>query len=280
MMIGEEIDVKKLEEENAQFFEKTERALKELFNAAKKKSELHFALALSPEVRGYKSKPASTTMDLFRAFDKYIDFINEGERDDFKLRTGLSFYCQLAEASGFYEVPKKMLLVVDTGLQASMTPFAHLATKHKVTGNLIAPNTNKIFKDLAGHAKNSGFDELSEVFRDAFNHDLRNAYAHGDYLISEYGLWLSEKTGGAQKKLLSFPHFYQAINRGIGFFEILRNVVRENVEFYITPRFLIGRLVPEEPLSDCQIYYLPEHYAFVITGQKDYWRWVTSMEGL
>lgn len=278
MMIGDEIDVKALEEENKQFFEKAERAFRELFEAAKKKSELHFALALNPETRGYKSKPSSTTMDLFKAFDKYIKFINEGERDDFKLRTGLSFYCQLAEASGFYEVPKKMLIVVDTGEQAPGSPFSHLVTQHKVTGNLIAPNTNKIFKDLVGHAQNSGFTELAEVFRDAFNPDLRNAYAHGDYIIEEYGFWLSEKTGN-QKKLMSFPHFYQAMNRGIGFFEILRNVVRENVEFYIRPRAVIGRLADERE-GYCLIYYLPKYYAFVVTGQSGFWRLVSSMEWL
>lgn len=278
MMISDEIDVKSLEEENKDFFEKTEQAFKELFDAAKKRSELHFALALSPEVRGYKSKPSSTTMDLFKAFDKYIKFINEGERDDFKVRTGLSLYCQLAEASGFYEVPKKMLIVVDTAEQAPGSPFAHLATQHRVSGNLIAPNTNKIFKDLAGHAQNSGFVALAEVFRDAFNHDLRNAYAHGDYIIKESGLWLSEKTGG-QKKLISFPHFYQTMNRGIGFFEILRNAVRENVESYIRPRAVIGRLL-DEPEGYCLIYYLPKSFAFVVTGQGGFWRWVTSMEWL
>ena len=51
-MTNDEIDVKSLEEETERFFEKTERAFRELFDTAKKKNELQFAMALSPEVRG------------------------------------------------------------------------------------------------------------------------------------------------------------------------------------------------------------------------------------
>jgi hypothetical protein len=41
----------------------------------------------------------------------------------------------------------------------------------------MAPNANRIMKDLIGHAADLGLAELAEVFRDAFDPDVRNAIA-------------------------------------------------------------------------------------------------------
>ncbi len=106
-----------------------------------------------------------------------------------KCRVALSFYCHLAEASGFYEVPKNMLRIAG-GESHVLWPFINLVQSHKQTGDRIAPNANKVLKDLTGHAKELGFDELAEVFRDAFDPDVRNGYAHADYIVWNDGLRL------------------------------------------------------------------------------------------
>ncbi len=274
---ADKVDVEALERENEQFFEKAERAFRELFDAAKAKNEIHFGLALGPENRGYKSVPSSTAMETFRAFDEYITFLKAGEVTRFKIRVALSFYTHLSEASGFYEVPKNMLRIAD-GEDYSIQPFEPLIQKHKITGDRIAPNTNKVFKDLIGHGGNSGFTELAEVFRDAFNSELRNGYAHADYIIQPDGIKLRERTGG-KRQVINIPLFDQLFNRGIGFFQVLRHVIKEYVASYNPAKTVTGRL-SDEPVGPCTIQYLPEHQAFVIAGPGDYWRWVTDVRDL
>jgi len=123
-----------------------------------------------------------------RAFDEYLDFIHTA-KGPIRFRVALAFYCHVAEASGFYEVPKNMLRVVG-GEGHVLWPFMHLVEAHRATGTRVAPNANKVLKDLAGHAETLGLHELAEVFRDAFDADIRNGYAHADYVIWNDGLRL------------------------------------------------------------------------------------------
>jgi hypothetical protein len=68
-----------------------------------------------------------------------------------------------------------------------MWPFQDLVERHRPRGEIIAPNANRIIKDLIGHASELGLTELAEVFRDAFDPDVRNAVAHADYIIWPMG---------------------------------------------------------------------------------------------
>src|SRR5207245_350420 len=65
--------------ENGRFFEKIERALRDLFERARARNELHFAFSLNPEFRGEQGPGWSTADDAHRAFDEYLAFLREGE---------------------------------------------------------------------------------------------------------------------------------------------------------------------------------------------------------
>lgn len=184
-----------LKEQNEAFYEKAEAALRELFEAAKAKHELHFAMALMPEMRGMQDAGWNTADETQHAFHEYLEFLQELEPNRMKWRITLGFYCHLAEASGFYEVPKNMLRISEGGSHV-LWPFMDLVQEHRQTGNRIAPNANKVLRDLAGYAKTLGFDNLAEVFRDAFNSDVRNGYSHADYIVWQDGLRLPKRNGG------------------------------------------------------------------------------------
>jgi hypothetical protein len=51
-------------------------------------------------------------------------------------------------------------------------------------------------KDLMGHAYELGLHDLSEVFRETFDSDMRNAIAHADYIIAQDGLRIRKHNGG------------------------------------------------------------------------------------
>ncbi len=263
------IDIEALEKQNEAFFEKAERAFKQLFDAAKVKNELDFAFALEPEERGYQNSGWSSAAETFIAFDDYLEFLNSGEATRFKFRVALSFYCHLSEASGFYEVPKKLLLVSE-GDTYFRKAFDSIVEKHRKTGNAIVPNASKVFRDLVGHAKNLGFDELAEVFQEAFDPQLRNAYAHANYILRPTEIRIKDKATN-HIRIISMPEFNQIFNKGLGFFQVLRNVLKEYMRSYVPAKIIIGKL-SDEPESPCKIEFLPEHRAFVISRADDYWR--------
>jgi hypothetical protein len=56
--------------ENEKFFEKSERAFRDLFDRARAKNELHFTLSLNPEFRGEQDVGWSTADDAHIAFKR------------------------------------------------------------------------------------------------------------------------------------------------------------------------------------------------------------------
>jgi len=225
--------------ENAAFFEKAEGALRALFDQARAANELQFVFSLIPEFRGAQDPGWNTAIEAQQAFDEYIAFLNEGELTPLKARIALAFYCHMSEASGFYEIPKNMLRVAEGGFY-NLWPFQDLVDVHRRTGNVIAPNANKVLRDLAGHAKTLGLHGLAEVFRDAFDPDLRNGYAHADYVVWTDGIRLRHRNGG-NAKLVTWPEFHYRFERGITFFNVLRGLVEEHVRSLHPKRQLGGR---------------------------------------
>lgn len=203
------------------FFDKIERAFRSLFDSARQSNELHFAFALFPEMRGMQGPGWNTAEEANRAFDEYLSFIDNTE-GPIRFRVALAFYCHVAEASGFYEVPKNMLRIA-SGEPFIAWPFSHLVDAHRLTGERIAPNANKVMRDLAGHAETVGLHELAEIFRDAFDSDIRNGYAHADYVLWVDGLRLRKRNGG-HPRVVPWEEFTQIFNRGINVFSILRNL--------------------------------------------------------
>jgi hypothetical protein len=249
---------------NEAFYERAETAFRNLFNAARAKHELHFAMALMPEMRGMQGAGWNTAVETHHAFDEYLEFLEGQEDGRMKCRVAISFYCHIAEASGFYEVPKNLLRIAG-GQSHVLWPFNDLVA-HRQTGDRIAPNANKILKDLAGHSKDLGFDELADVFREAFDPDVRNGYAHADYIVWSDGLRLPKRNGG-QPRRISWEEFDAIFKRGINFFHILRRVVAECVHSYDPPKAIRAQL-QNEPERDWTIYYEPKSNAFGIASGK------------
>lgn len=248
--------------DNQQFYDKAESALRKLFGAARSRDELHFALSLNPEFRGMRDAGWSSAQEAHIAFADYLGFLQEGEPSRLKTRVALGFYCHIAEASGFYEIPKNMLRVAE-GKRYNMEPFCDLVKIHRYTGNQIAPNANKILRDLASHAAIIGHQELAEVFRDAFDPAIRNAYVHADYVVWVEGIRLGARHGPLRE--ISYAKFTALFERGINFFEILRQLVQEYVTSYDPPKVIRARLA-DEPEGDWTIAYDSQKGTFSISG--------------
>lgn len=227
-----------IKDENEAFIAKAQKALRELFDKAREINELQFVLSLVPEMRGCRAQGWNTATEAQQAFADYRAFVGEPPLTPLKARVALAFYCHMAEASGLYEVPKNMLRVAGGGFH-NPWPFQNLAHVHQRTGAVIAPNANRILRDLAGHANEIGMTALSEVFRDAFDGDLRNGYSHADYVIWEDGIRLPRRNGG-NPAIVSWPEFARRLGRGLRFFDTLCAIGDEYIRTYVEPRQLAG----------------------------------------
>jgi hypothetical protein len=266
-MVGEQDATTDEDGPNQQFYDKAIRALRELFEKAKAAHELHFAMAMMPEFRGSQDAGWSTAEEAVHAYDQFTGLIKSMSKDDIvRLRVILAFYLQVAEGSGFYEIPKKMMLTIG-GRGNNLFPFASLVKRHEKTGRAIDPNANLIMRDLMGHAYELGLTELSEVFDEAFDSDVRNAVAHADYIIAQDGLRIRRKNGGAPR-VIPWEEFDALISRGINLFSIIRQIVEEYVKSYDPPKTVKARLANHEPIFAYTIYYDPEKGAFGWTTGK------------
>jgi hypothetical protein len=222
-------------DQNQPFYDKAMAALRDLFEKAKQKNELHFVMAMMPEFRGMQDGGWNTAEEAIRAADQFTEHIKSIEKDDpIRVRIALAFYLHVAEGSGFYEMPKKMMLTVE-GKGNNIIPFRMLVKKHKKTGQAIDPNANVIMKDLMGHAYELGLYELSDVFKEAFDSDLRNAIAHADYIIAKNGLRVRRRNGG-QPRVILWAEFDSLFCKGVNLFHFIRQIVEEYVHSYDPPK--------------------------------------------
>lgn len=224
-------------------------------------------MALMLEFRGMRDGGWNTAEDALRAYDQYSAHIKSLKKDDLgRIRIVLAFYLHVAECSGFYEMPKKLMLTVE-GRGNNIWPFQSLAKKHEKTGRAIDPNANAIMKNLMGHAFDLQFFELSDVFKEAFDTDLRNAIAHADYIIAADGLRIRKRNGG-QPRVISWDDFDTLFCKGV-LFSFIPQLVDHYVRSYDPPKTVKARLNANEPRMDYTLYYIPESGAYgFITGTE------------
>jgi hypothetical protein len=249
---------------NQEFYDKAKRALEDLFEKAKAKNELHFVMAMVPEFRGMQDGGWNTAEEAMHAFDQFTEHIKSLGKDSMiRLRVILAFYLMLSECSGFYEIPKKMMLTIE-GKGNNIWPFQSLVRKHEKTGRAIDPNANAIMKNMMGHAYDIGLYELSDIFRDAFDPDLRNAIAHADYILAPDGVRIRKRNGG-QPRVIPWADFDALFCKGATLFDYIRQYVAHYKGTYDPPKKVKGQMNHNEPITDWTLYFVPKTGAFGIT---------------
>lgn len=248
---------------NEEFLLKAEAAFNEIFAAAKREDELNFAFSLSPEFSPYK---INTALDAQNAFNDYVKFLQENEKSPIHARVALALYSHISEASGFWEIPKNLLSIIG-GNKYNPIPFLDLVREYGSAEGSIAPNANKVMRSLMKYSEKLGFPELAEVFRDVFDTDLRNGYAHADYALLDNGICVGPRY--KKERIVSWEEFNELLHRAINFYTLFMSVLSENLKYYSEPKIVKGFLNDREPESTWKIHYV-EGSGFTIEGGVGY----------
>ena len=187
----------------------------------------------------------STAEEASRTLEEYLSLLEALEAKPIKARIALSLYSHLSEASGLYEVPKNMMRIASRD-DYNLWPFQHLVAQHKITGAKIAPNANKIMKDILGHADDLGLESLKELILETFDPELRNGYAHADYIIWSDGIRLRKRNGG-YPSIVPFDEFDSKLNKAIMFFQSLQESLRRAMKSYSPAKRVTGRMNNDDP---------------------------------
>lgn len=247
----------------AEFLGKARAAIDNLFERTRAQDELNFALCLSGEFKAYTYTSAMESQYAFRDFDEFMA-LDQFRGRPIRLRVAFSYYLYTAESAGLWCIPMAVMGVLAGG-HYNIEPFNRWVRKDKTTGQNVGPNANKVMSALEGAATDLGLTDLAEVFRDAFDNDLRNGIAHSDYVVSpSEGVYVRGRHDCS--RLIPFPELESIAQRGIGLLYELRNVVKDAQRIYETPKAVFGTMNEQDPPCWHALYNDPVEHTFSVVG--------------
>ena len=112
-------------------------------------------------------------------------------------RVGLLMYCQAVEMTAPQEFLANLLRAL-SGEKYHVKPFGTLGRKKKSAFSWVPPSAPKKYRELKRLAAKSGQDKLGEYIDHFFNEDIRNAFVHSDYILSNESFRWTESGLAAQ----------------------------------------------------------------------------------
>jgi hypothetical protein len=151
----------------------------------------------------------------------------------------------LAEASGFWEVVKNLLGVAQ-GQKFNVMPFAQFTARYGTSEGSPIPNANRLMRSLVKSSGEAGFPDLKATFTEAFDPDLRNAYAHADYSLAKEGVIVLSRYN--QERVVTWRELNVLLDRAIHLYLTLNDIRVEHCRSYIEPKQVLGTLNPHDPV--------------------------------
>ena len=126
-----------------------------------------------------------------------------------KMRLGVLIYCHITEMGASYEVVSNLLRILQ-GKSYQLDPFQDLEKEFK-DGTRIPPSLSQKLKRIRKQAEGIGSPEIYAAFDTVVVRDLRNAFYHSDYSITENEFRLTRGFG----KSIPWDDVKQIIEKGL-----------------------------------------------------------------
>lgn len=223
-----------LDDENDRFFERMQPAMTELYDSARAMNELDFVRTIAADLWNNDDAETSIAAETQMFFNDYIMYLDHVDLTRVNLRIMLGFYCQLARGAGHYEIIGNLLRIVGGGRYREW-PF-----DDDLPADPVGAESCGVLRRLADQATLYGRNDLAGVLREAFNEDLVSSNERADLLMREDGIRLLHKNGG-DPACMTLVEFHAYFERGISFFEGLREVTASYLTKYQNETKVSGR---------------------------------------
>lgn len=193
-----------------------------LFNRAQKADFLEFIYTIL-RVEGMSQGHWDPMIEVSEAIDDFnVLLVKCAKKREYKrqLRLALLMYCHAVEMSAPYDILTNLLACIDKSYY-KISPFQHLRKEKK--GSLFqAPvSTSSKVKEIRKLALEIGEDRLDEIFEDIYNKDIRNAFDHSDYCLSNESFHI---VGSGPGFLIPIDDILVLVNRALSFYSAFFNV--------------------------------------------------------
>lgn len=128
--------------------------------------------------------PLEESIRAFGDLNLVLEEVNRQKSEDCQVRIALLIYCQAVEMTAVHELLVSLVRII-AGKPYMMSPFRKLARKNKKLFSSFPPSAKKKFGEIKRLANESGRTDLSEMIDLFFNDQVRNAFSHSDYVLTE-----------------------------------------------------------------------------------------------
>ena len=136
-------------------------------------------------IQDEKWDPFEESLDAFKDYNWLLKQAKDAPTSYGEWRIGLLMYCQAVEMTAIHAMLANIFRCLQ-GKKYHLNPLGHLGRSNKKKAfSWVPPSANVKFNYLKKVADGSGENKLSEYVDSFFYNDVRNAFSHSDYVLTE-----------------------------------------------------------------------------------------------
>ena len=229
----------------------------ELFRKAKDIDEFEYCSTLL-RIRGMEDAGWDPMHESWELTQQLMALQNAPLEQGVKLRLALFLYCHLTEMSDVYGIPANMLHVL-AGRRYSMSPFLHGLNQ----GERQPSSPSGKARRIRALALEHDMKELGEVFETMLVKEVRNAFYHSDYILTNDSLNIRYGEGvvidGMRSNRVPYTWLLPRVHLGINTALAVLNQTLDEIQSYKEDKLVQGRFAPDGGWLPIQLTTHPEY---------------------
>lgn len=226
-------------------YENIYQSFKDLFDKAKAKDEFEYCCALL-RIRGSEGPGWDIVQESNTLLTQILLFVNAPINHGFQVRLLLLAYCHALEMNFTYDMVANMLQISQGERYCTNWFDAEIISAKK---SAIYP-IEKIEK-IEQWAQSFNQKEIGEILREMLLKDIRNTFAHSDYIL--YGDELRIVQMGELPKVHKLQELIPKLEFGINIVLMLIALTRERILSYKENKRVFSRLSENDTFFDMEL---------------------------
>lgn len=237
--------------------------IRELFRQAKEADEFEYCSTLL-RIRGMEDAGWDPMHESWELAQQLMALQNAPLEQSLKFRLALFLYCHLTEMSDIYNIPANMLHVI-SGRRYSMSPFSHGLQQ----GENHPSSPSGKARRIKALAQQCNMQELGDLFEVMIVKEVRNAFYHSDYILTNDSLNIRHGDGVVidciRKNKVPYAWLFPRLQLGINTALAILNHTMDDIQSYKNDKVVEGRFAPDGGRLPIQ---LTTHPEYGLTGFK------------